>query len=173
MKNLSKLIAEGSIAMLALAITGAASTAFAHGNAHESPKKASSAIAAEEHPFGREGDPQHVTRTIAVHMNDSMRFDPSHLSVKQGETIRFVVTNKGKVMHEMVLGTLGELKTHGELMRKNPEMEHAEAYMAHVAAGGQQEMIWQFTQPGEFHYGCLLPGHFEAGMIGKLTVTKG
>ena len=173
MKNLSTINGRWIDRHAALVIAGAASTAFAHGNVHESPKKVSSAIAAEDHPFGREGDPQQVTRTIAVDMNDTMRFDPSDLTVKQGETIRFVVTNKGKVMHEMVLGTLGELKAHGELMRRNPEMEHAEAYMAHVPAGGQQEMIWQFTRPEEFHYGCLLPGHFEAGMIGKITVTKG
>jgi uncharacterized cupredoxin-like copper-binding protein len=49
-------------------------------------------------------------------------------------------------------------------------MEHDEAYMAHVAPGKQGEIVWQFTQAGEFHYACLIPGHMEAGMIAKITV---
>jgi uncharacterized cupredoxin-like copper-binding protein len=31
-------------------------------------------------------------------------------------------------------------------------------------------VIWQFTPPGEFHFGCLVPGHFEAGTKGCITV---
>ena len=74
-------------------------------------------------------------------------------------------------MHEMVLGTMDELKKHAELMKKHPGMEHDEPYMAHVAPGKKGEIVWQFTKAGEFFYGCLIPGHFEAGMIGKVTVT--
>jgi uncharacterized cupredoxin-like copper-binding protein len=84
--------------------------------------------------------------------------------------VRFVPVNKGQVMHEMVLGTMDDLKKHAELMRKHPGMEHDEPHMAHVAPGKSGEMGWQFTQAGEFHYGCLIPGHFEAGMIGKVKV---
>ena len=78
--------------------------------------------------------------------------------------------NDGKVMHEMVIGRMKELKEHAELMRKFPNMEHDEPYMAHVAPGKLGEIVWQFTQPGEFHYACLIPGHMEAGMIAKITV---
>jgi uncharacterized cupredoxin-like copper-binding protein len=63
-----------------------------------------------------------------------------------------------------------ELKAHGELMKKHPGMEHDEPYMAHVSSGKKEEMVWHFTKAGEFHYACLVPGHFEAGMIGKITV---
>ncbi|MDW8468952.1 MAG: plastocyanin/azurin family copper-binding protein [Burkholderiales bacterium] len=73
-------------------------------------------------------------------------------------------------MHEMVLGTLEELKAHAELMRKHPAMEHDEPWMAHVAPGKSATLHWQFTRAGEFHYGCLIPGHFEAGMVGRITV---
>ena len=72
-----------------------------------------------------------------------------------------MVRNHGKVMHEMVIGTMKELKDHAEMMRKFPDMEHDEPYMAHVAPGKQGEIVWQFTQPGEF-YACLVPGHMEA-----------
>ena len=134
-----------------------------------SPPKARP-ISTEEHSFGRQGDPKKVSRTVTVDMSDAMRFSPSEVRVKQGETIRFVAKNGGKVMHEMVLGNLAELKAHGEMMKKFPNMEHDEPYMAHVPPGKTQEIVWTFTKAGEFHYGCLLPGHFEAGMIGRVVV---
>jgi uncharacterized cupredoxin-like copper-binding protein len=151
---------------LAFSISG---SAFAHGEkTHVSKEK--KAISTEEKPFGREGDPKKVTRTVKVDMSDKMRFTPSELHIKPGETVRFDVKNSGKTMHEMVLGTMKDLKEHAALMLKHPGMEHDEPYMAHVAPGKTERMIWQFTKPGEFYYGCLVPGHFEAGMIGKIIV---
>jgi uncharacterized cupredoxin-like copper-binding protein len=73
-------------------------------------------------------------------------------------------------MHEMVIGTLKDLKAHAELMKKFPGMEHDEPYMAHVAPGRRQSIVWQFTKLGDFHYACLIPGHLEAGMIAKIKV---
>jgi uncharacterized cupredoxin-like copper-binding protein len=90
--------------------------------------------------------------------------------VREGETVRFLVKNSGATLHEMVLGTMDELKKHAELMRKHPGMEHDEPYMVHVAPGKTQTLVWQFTRAGEFHYGCLIPGHFEAGMVGRVRV---
>jgi uncharacterized cupredoxin-like copper-binding protein len=159
-------------AILAAALSVFAVPVLSHGDArHE--KKDSRPISTEEGAFGREGDPKKATRSISVDMSDQMRFSPAQITVRQGETIRFRVKNSGKVMHEMVLGTMEELRQHAEMMRKHPGMEHDEPYMAHVAPGKTQTMVWQFTKPGEFYYGCLVPGHFEAGMLGKVTVTKG
>jgi len=131
---------------------------------------ACAAAPAHAHDFGREGDPKKVSRTLEVGMSDRMRFAPAQLTVRQGETVRFRVTNSGRLMHEMVLGTLEELKQHAELMAKYPHMEHEEAHMVHVAPGRTATLVWQFDRPGEFYYGCLVPGHFEAGMVGKLKV---
>ena len=78
--------------------------------------------------------------------------------------------NSGKVMHEMVIGSMKELKEHAEMMKKHPGMEHDEPYMAHVGPGKSETITWQFTKTGEFHFGCLIPGHFEAGMVGMITV---
>jgi uncharacterized cupredoxin-like copper-binding protein len=125
----------------------------------------------EQHAFGRAADPKKAKRTVRIEMVDQMRFLPAEISVKRGEIVRFVPVNKGQVLHEMVLGTMDELKKHAELMRKHPGMEHDEPHMAHVAPGRQGEMGWQFNKAGEFYYGCLIPGHFEAGMIGKVIVT--
>lgn len=120
--------------------------------------------------FGRAGDPKKASRTIDLYMSDAMRFTPAELTVKRGETIRFRVKNSGRTMHEMVLGTMQDLKAHAELMRQHPGMEHDEPYMAHVAPGKTQTIVWQFTKAGEFHYGCLVPGHLEAGMLGRIRV---
>jgi uncharacterized cupredoxin-like copper-binding protein len=143
---------------------------FAHGTeAHGSP--ASKRIGpAEQKPFGIAGDPARVTRTIEIRMTDQMRFEPSVITVKAGETVRFIHKNTGKVMHEMVIGTRADLEEHAALMRKFPNMEHDEPYMAHVAAGKRGEIVWQFNRAGEFEFACLIPGHFEAGMRGSIRV---
>lgn len=123
-----------------------------------------------EKAFGRTGDPKKVTRTIRISGHDTMRYSPSKITVRQGETIRFVVANHGKVFHETVLGTMDELKEHAEWMKKHPTMEHDAPYMVHLPPGKKGEMIWQFTEPGEFYFACLIPGHFEAGMKGSIRV---
>ena len=140
---------------------------WAHG---DGKKDAHRKISTEEKPFGREGDPKKASRTITVDMSDKMRFTPGEITVRRGDTVRIMVKNSGKVLHEMVLGTLQELKDHAELMRKFPNMEHDEPYMAHVKPGATERIVWQFTKPGEYHFGCLVPGHFEAGMMGKVIV---
>jgi len=121
--------------------------------------------------FGRTGDPKRIARTIRIDTGDSMRFEPSQITVRQGETIRFVVRNRGKVAHEAVLGTMADLQEHAAMMRRFPNMEHEEPFMVHVGPGQSGEMIWQFTQGGEFYFGCLVAGHFEAGMVGRIKVT--
>ena len=63
-----------------------------------------------------------------------------------------------------------ELEKHAEFMRKHPGMEHDEPYMAHVKPGNTERITWKFTKPGTFHYGCLVAGHFEAGMKGSVIV---
>jgi uncharacterized cupredoxin-like copper-binding protein len=122
--------------------------------------------------IGKPGVASKVTRTVIVDMTDDMRFHSSNIAVKQGETIRFVARNSGKVKHEMVLGTIKDLKEHYEVMKKNPEMEHAENNMVTVAPGKSGEIIWQFTKTGKVDFACLQPGHFDAGMKGLVNVTS-
>ncbi len=143
--------------------------AIAHADKPHAAKEKKT-ISPDEQPWGREGDPKKLSRTITIAMTDNMRFTPERIEVKQGETIRFIVKNNGKVMHEMVIGTPAELAKHAELMKKHPNMEHDEPYMAHVAASKQVDLVWQFTKAGKFEFACLLPGHFEAGMRGTITV---
>ena len=149
--------------LLLLAITN---TALAHGgNDHHAKPQQDHAAA-----LGKPGDPAKVSRTVAIEMSDSMRFTPASITVKRGETIKFVVTNTGKLKHEMVLGSIKELKAHAELMKKFPEMEHDDPNQLAVDAGKTGAMLWQFTKAGTFEFACLQPGHFDAGMRGKVAV---
>ena len=160
------LILASTIALFALS-----SGAHAHGEKTHA-RKFSAAQLSENHAFGKAGDPNKATRTVTVDMSDRMRFTPDNLTVHQGETVKFIVKNSGKLMHEFVLGTRKELGEHADMMKKFPGMEHDEPFMAHVASGKTETIVWQFSKPGEFHFGCLLPGHFEAGMVGKINVTR-
>lgn len=152
-----------------IALSIASIGAYAHGD-KPAAKKNAAAHSMEEKLFGREGDPKKVSRTVKVEMADTMRYSPTEITVKVGETLRIEAKNSGKIMHEIVLGTMPELKAHAELMKKHPGMEHGDPYMAHVAPGKTENIVWQFTKPGEFYYGCLIAGHFEAGMVGKIIV---
>ena len=157
---------------LAIALALAA-VAAPQGNAHEAQSGATSSgvrTDAKESPFGEPADPRSARRTIRVEMSDAMRFAPSAITVRRGEAVRFLAVNKGRVLHEMVLGTMAGLKKHAELMRRHPGMEHDEPHMVHVAPGKTGDIAWRFTQPGTFYFGCLVAGHLEAGMLGKITV---
>lgn len=155
--------------LLSLALTAVltlvAAPTFAHDGTKDGPN-----LDQVKTSFGQTGDPKRVTRTVQVDMADTMRFAPSTLAVLQGDTVRFVARNQGKVLHEMVIGTDAELKAHAEMMKKHPTMEHDAPYMAHVAAGKRGAIVWQFTEVGEFKFACLIPGHFEAGMVGTIRV---
>jgi uncharacterized cupredoxin-like copper-binding protein len=147
-------------ALTTLAAAGAsASGTHAGGHGHHS-----------EDLIGKAGVAAKATRTVKVDMTDGMRFSPASIDVKQGETVRFVVTNSGNLKHELVLGTEKELKEHYEAMKKNPEMEHADANMVTLAPGKTGEVIWQFTKAGKVDFACLQPGHYEAGMKGAVNV---
>ena len=137
----------------------------------DSPHKAkTSPVVKERKDWGIAGDAKSVKRVITLVMQDKMRFTPDSITVKQGDTIRFVVKNQGKLLHEMVIGTKKELDEHAAMMTKFPNMEHDEPYMAHVAAGKSQEIIWTFNRAGNFEFACLISGHYQAGMIGKISV---
>lgn len=156
------IVAAASFALLPVA-------AHAHGDAAAAAAH-KSGISTEVHAFGVEGDPKKASRTIVVSMDDSMHYSQPLIRVAQGDTVSFVLSNKGKLLHEFVIGTENQLQEHAELMRKNPGMEHEEPYMAHVKPGAKGSMTWKFTNAGTFQFGCLVAGHFEAGMKGAIVV---
>ena len=137
---------------------------------HGSHNKNGMSHDSDEDDAGRAGDPAKVSRTIEVTMDDTMRFVPDQLKFTSGETVRFVVHNNGKIRHEMVIGSMAELKEHAAMMRTNSTMQHADPNMVSLASGQHSELVWQFDKPGSFNFACLVPGHLEAGMKGKIEV---
>jgi uncharacterized cupredoxin-like copper-binding protein len=123
---------------------------------------------------GEPGDPKKPARVVRVKMIEEgkkMLFDPALIKVRRGEQIRFVLENSGDEVHEFVLATVVENHKHAELMKKYPDMEHDDPNAKRVPPYGDSgELIWKFTKPGEFEYACLVPGHYEAGMHGKIIV---
>jgi uncharacterized cupredoxin-like copper-binding protein len=153
--------------------------AYPHDDVHQGMRSGMMHVKAEgghaadgghAHGVGKPGNPNKVSRTIRVVMSDDMKFAPAKISVKRGETVKFMLTNAGQTRHEMVIGSMAELKQHAELMRRMPGMEHEEPNQLTLDPGKSGEMVWQFTQSGTVDFACLQPGHFEAGMRGKVSV---
>ena len=164
MKTMKKTAAS----VFAALILGASSFANAHGDAAHAQK--AGPVKMEQTPWGIAGEPKAVTRTITVSMTDKMRFSPEKMDFKQGDTLKLVLRNDGQQMHEFVIGTRKELEDHAALMLKFPTMEHSEPYMAHVPPGKTGQIIWTFNKAGNFEFACLIAGHYQAGMVGKITV---
>lgn len=168
MKTRRQLAVAGLLASAALI---SAPVALSHvGEKH--PASRAGPFVKEQQQWGIAGEARAVTRTIPIIMTDDMRFQPDRIEVREGETIRFVHRNVGKVLHEMVIGTKPALDQHAALMRQFPGMEHDDPWMAHVAPGGEGEIVWTFNRAGTFDFACLIPGHYEAGMVGQIVVER-
>jgi uncharacterized cupredoxin-like copper-binding protein len=134
------------------------------------------ALAHENHEHfsaGQPGDPQKPSRTVKVSMLEEgkrMLFDPPSIEARLGEQIRFVLFNEGSEYHEFVLATHAENRKHAEFMKKFPKMEHNDPNAKRLSALSSDELLWKFTKRGEFEYACLIPGHLQAGMHGKIII---
>ena len=110
-------------------------------------------------------------REIRLSVDDTMRFTPEHWEAKAGETVRIVLVNAGKLPHELVIGDKAEVESHAKEM-SNPKNAHSHAHtnVLSVAPGQTAQTNYTFTQAGDFTMGCLVAGHFEAGMRGMIHV---
>ena len=160
--NFKRICVVFSVALLAGGIALASPGHKGHSHGHD-----------EETDYGVPGDKTKPSRTIIVQMLESgskIVFIPEVLVIKRGEQIRFVLRNVGAIEHEFVLGTKEEINAHAEQMRKNPDMEHDDPQSKRLKAKQNGEIIWKFTKAGEFEFACLIPGHRELGMHGKIIV---
>ncbi|MDP4608948.1 MAG: cupredoxin family protein [Burkholderiaceae bacterium] len=165
----SKLTLQTLIATACMSMGSLAWSAGTHAHSHGHNQDGGAAPASV---IGQPGDVRNVTRTVAVDMADNMRFTPATIDVKANETVQFVVTNSGKVKHEMVLGTPQELAEHYKQMLKFPGMVHEDPQTASVEPGQSGSIVWTFTNAGVVDFACLQPGHFDAGMKGYVTVAR-
>ncbi|WP_347905136.1 cupredoxin family protein [Pseudomonas purpurea] len=160
---------------------------------------------AQTYAFGQPAPAAKATRTVEIVMGD-MSFTPKALEIKAGETVRFVLINKGQLLHEFNLGDAKMHAEHQQEMLKMQEsgmltptgmrtaaapMDHAAmghgsmagmdhgASMKHddpnsvlVEPGKTAELTWTFKQASNLEFACNIPGHYQAGMVGKLTVSQ-
>jgi uncharacterized cupredoxin-like copper-binding protein len=150
-----------------------AATTFVAGLGVSGPGRAHEGHQHAAFSAGEPGDPKKPTRTVKVRMlegSGKMSFEPALIQVRRGEQIRFVVQNDGEEDHEFILATVEENRKHGELMKKFPEMEHDDPNAKRVLPYANKELLWKFTKRGEFEFACLIPGHYEKGMFGKVVV---
>lgn len=127
----------------------------------------------DQRAYGEPGVPSEPARTVRVEMKetaDGMAFNPKRILVRKGEQIRFQISNTGEFDHEMVVGTVEENLEHAAEMEKNPDMEHDDPNAIRLTPNAKGEILWMFTQAGEFDFSCLLPGHRESGMFGTIIV---
>ena len=151
-------VLSGALLTSVTAIAGPGEPGHSHGNGFSA---------------GEPGNPKKPSRRIEVTMREGdgkMLFSPDRIEIKRGEQVRFVLKNAGELDHEFVLATGEENLKHAEEMKKNPDMEHDDPNSKRVAPRKGSELVWRFTKRGSFEYGCLIPGHREAGMIGTVIV---
>ncbi|MEI8276243.1 MAG: cupredoxin family protein [Hyphomicrobiales bacterium] len=122
---------------------------------------------------GEPGDPKKPFRVVEVTMQEgdgTMSYSPKSLDVKRGEQIKFVITNGGALAHEFILADEKDNLKHAALMQKFPDMQHDDPNGKSLEPKAKNEILWRFSKRGTFEYSCLIPGHREAGMTGKVTV---
>ena len=149
---------------------GGHSEAEGHGHGHASQ------VGHGHASFGMPGKASKVARVVAVEMAETddgaMIFEPSEIIVKEGETVRFALRNAGQLAHEFVLGDSESIQAHKKQMEMADDGGHAHGSgnSLQLKAGASGDLIWQFSISGHFEFACLIPGHYEAGMKGKLHV---
>ncbi|TPG79719.1 cupredoxin domain-containing protein [Pseudomonas arsenicoxydans] len=150
---------------------------------------------AQSYDFGQPAAAAQASRSVEVVMGD-MSFTPKAIDIKAGETIRFVLVNKGQLLHEFNLGDAAMHAKHQQEMLQMQqsgmltptsmkEMDHGSmAGMDHgmmkhddpnsvlVEPGKTAELTWTFTKATSLEFACNIPGHYQAGMVGKLTVSQ-
>lgn len=131
--------------------------------------------ASADHSFaaGEPADASKPFRVIELIMSEgdgSMTYAPSEIVVQKGEQVKFVIKNEGELDHEFTLDSVERNAKHKLAMQKTPEMEHADPNRQRVASKNSAEVVWRFTKLGTFEFACLIPGHYEAGMHGKVVV---
>ena len=163
------------LAVLALAL---AATACGDDSADSASDGGSSMdmSGAEDHDFafGEPADAADADRTVEVEASDDFAFDPASVEVEEGETVTFEVTNTGQILHAFVIGDEDAQTEHEaemqEMASEDMDMEHGDPNAIDIEPGSTNSITWHFTEAGEVLYGCHQPGHYDAGMVGSITV---
>ena len=140
--------------------------------------------------IGEKGKEANIDRVITVLMYDNY-YEPNQIKVKKNETIKFLVQNKGELVHEFNISTREmHLKHQPEMMKmveneillvdkidkqkmkemskKNPAMAHSHSNSVLLSPGEKGEIIWKFSNSIDIEAACNVPGHYDVGMIAKI-----
>jgi len=140
--------------------------------------------------IGVKGNEKDIDRVITVLMYDNY-YEPNQIKIKKNETIKFLVKNKGELVHEFNIATKAmHLKHQTEMMemveneiilvdkidkikmkemaKKNLSMAHSHSNSVLLSPGESAELIWKFSNTLDIEAACNVPGHYEAGMITKI-----
>ncbi len=187
-RKLKPACASAAAMLLALSASSAAFAAGQHRGGHGH----SSGGHGHAEAIGEPGKASAVSRTIDIVMIDN-RYMPEKVSVKKGETVRFRITNKGEFVHEFNIGTAAMHKAHQKEMAmmfehgvleadkihrdrmkmKMPDghsMEHNDPNSALLEPGKTADIVWKFPADGTLEFACNIPGHYESGMTGPITL---
>ncbi len=142
--------------------------------------------------IGTQGNKDSVDRTIKVSMYDNY-YQPNKFKIKKGETIKFIVQNKGELVHEFNIATKEmhlkhqpemqmmveheilladkiDKKKMMEIAKKNPSMAHKHSNSVLLSPGESAELIWKFNNSVDLEAACNVPGHYEVGMVAKIDI---
>lgn len=161
----TKLLSAASVAAALLAAAPALGDAGAAGHGHGGA--AHGATASDGGP----GRPEEASRTVRIEARDTV-FNVKQIQVRPGETIRFVVTNKGELDHEFTIAAAGEQAAHRAMMAQMPDMKHDEPNMVTLKPGETKELVWKFGRAADLEFACNISGHAEQGMKGAFRVLK-
>lgn len=145
-----------------------------HGPGRHMGNRGDSSPSSDQNPGGIGGpaDADEAVRSIEVIALDSKAFEPARISVSEGETITFVLTNKGQEVHEFTLGDETMQEEHAEAMAHIPAgMAHDTPNSVTLQPGETKKLTWRFGKAGTLEYGCHVPGHYQAGMRGQITIS--
>lgn len=123
--------------------------------------------------FGEPADVSEADRTIRIEGNNELQWEPITVDVAAGETIAFEVVNVGTVRHDFFLGPEEAQEEHeAEMAQMAGEMMHDDPNAITIEPDATGTLAWMFTEPGTVLYGCHEPGHYDAGMVGTITVSE-
>jgi uncharacterized cupredoxin-like copper-binding protein/mono/diheme cytochrome c family protein len=83
---------------------------------------------------------------------EDIKFDPNQVSIPAGQDVTVHLVNKGSLPHNFSIPSEG---------------------VSQDVAPGATETITLNLAAGEYDFDCNVPGHKEAGMVGKITATEG
>ncbi len=103
-------------------------------------------------------------RMVHLDMADALTFSPNQITAAPNETVRFVLTNSGTVVHEFQVGPADKVaadEVDGKVVVEQDKLDE----------GSTNAVVYTFNTTAAYAFACHEPGHYEAGMKGTVTLS--